>query len=191
MFCGLRRAAPAAKPKDRWRQDVTRIQFHRYLLCPIFIAYIVSVFLAYYVVIWGNTLGAFDLSVRGFTVGSATGLIAAVIFAARHVDLVPGVFGPIKRSALFISGALFVSGFIASGSALALNQFLPSEKAELLLTVSASHKIRGGWHVTFMDIRGRTFEHNFEPVPVGTKYLFQVRVGVFGYPNFRSYERLP
>ena len=69
--------------------------------------------------------------------------------------MVPGVFGPIKRSALFVSGALFAGGVIASGSALALNRFMPGEKADLLLTVSESYKIRGGWSVTFMELNGR------------------------------------
>ncbi len=105
--------------------------------------------------------------------------------------MVPGVFRPIKRSALFIGAALFAGGVIASGSALALNRFIPGEKVNLLLTVSDSYKIRGGWSVTLVDVKGREFEHHFVPMPVGTKLLFQVDIGVFGYPNFHSYERVP
>lgn len=175
---------------DAYWREVTRIQFYRYVERSALATFVICNVLLIYLLGWGNTLGASDLAARAFAVGSAIGFITAQIFAALHPELVPGVFGPIKRSALFIGGALFAGGVIASGSALALNRFLPGEKVGLLLTVSESYKIRGGWSVTLMDVNGRAFELHFVPVPVGTKFLFQVHIGVFGYPNFHSYERV-
>lgn len=84
------------------RALLTRFQFNRYVETPAFVAFVFCDVLWIYTTVWGNTLGGFQLSVKGFIVGGTVGLVGALLFAPSHVDLISGMVGPYKRSHRFV-----------------------------------------------------------------------------------------
>lgn len=177
------------------RALLTRFQFNRYVETPAFVAVVLCDVLWIYTTVWGNTLGGFQLSVRGFIVGGTVGLVGALLFAPSHVDLISGMVGPYKRIASFCMAATFFCGVGAAAFAIAMNRFLPAEpETDHVYSVSQASKIRGGWSVTFADTNGRMHEHTFGnafgPVPIGAQFQFRIQTGVLGYPYFHAYKRI-
>lgn len=174
---------------------MTRIQFNRYVETPASVVFMLSALLWVYTSAWGNTLGGFELSIKAFGAGGVVGLIGALLFAPSHADLISGMFSPGKRIASFCIAALFLCGIVTAAFSLAVNRFLPAgPEANQIFSVSQSHKIKGGWSVTFRDSKDRFYEHsfgnNFGPVPVGARFQFRIQIGVLGYPYFHTYKRI-
>lgn len=146
------------------------------------------------VAVWGNGFGVMELGISAAAYAGGSALLAAILFSCARPDLMGE--RPFRAAAGFsICCTLFV-GMAAAGTAVILNRCVPVSKAETrILTVSKLSSYRGQWLVDFTDKDGKKYTERFPSSfksenPVGTRYAFRIRRGLFGQEFYESYEKL-